>query len=307
MNTIQNERLAVTFRYAPHTLFSERFEAAGVAEQVCLDGKYRFCEPEQRLAGRVTCGGVGLCGEYVWDELACEAKPGEQFPKLGVGLLTQRPEGGPYNMWKHYETQPFPLSARFEKGRAVFVQEPVPCLGIAARITKTVTLEGASLRTETTLENIGERTLALSEYQHNFVSLNGVPAGPGYRLKLPMDGTIEEISGSAYDVRDFRARRSGFMRAEGDSILWLKSMDGHGYHKETAENDLHPERGNCWRLTHDSLPLSVCEELCFRPSRLVLWGVEHCICTEAYIPLSVEPGESQTWTRLWHFGADGTE
>lgn len=305
MNTIQNERLAVTFRYDPAELFSERFEAAGVVEQVCLDGEYRFCEPEQRIAERVTCNGVGLCGEYVWDELANETKPGEQFPKLGVGLLTQRPEGGPYNMWKHYAVKLFPLSARFEADRAVFVQEPVACLGVAARITKIVTLDGASLRTETTLENTGERTLALREYQHNFVSLNGVPAGPGYRLELPMDGRIGEIFDSAYDVQDFRARCSGFMKAEGDAIVWLKSMDGHGFHKETPEKDLHPERGNYWRLTHESLPLSVCEELSFRPQHLVLWGVEHCICTEAYIPLCVEPGRQMTWTRLWRFGADG--
>ncbi len=303
MNTIQNERLSVAFRYDPQTLFSERFEAAGVVARVCLDGKYSFCEPEQRIAGRVTRNGVGLCGEYVWDELANEAKPGEVFPKLGVGLLTQRSEGGPYNMWRHYEVQPFPLSARFEKDRAVFVQEPILCLGVAARITKTVAVEGADLYTETTLENVGTRPLRLREYQHNFVSLNGMPVGPGYRLRLPMDGTIGEITDAAYDVRDFHIRRSGYMKAEGDSIVWLKTMDGHGFHKVTLQKDLHPERGAYWELTHDSLPLSVREGLSFCPQELVLWGVEHCVCTEAYIPLEVQPGQAFTWKRQWQFRA----
>lgn len=303
MNTIRNERLEVTFRYDPQTLFSERFEAAGVVEQVCLDGTWRFCEPEQRIAGRVTCSGTGLCGEYVWDELAGEAAPGEQFPKLGVGLLTQRPEGGPYNMWRHYETRPFPLSARFEADRAVFVQEPLPCLGVAARITKTVGLNGTCLYTETALENLGSRPLQLREYQHNFVSLNGEPVGPGYRLTLPMDGEIEQIADAAYDVRDFRLRRSGFMRADGDSIVWNKPMDGHGWHKVTTEASLHPERGAYWKLTHDRLPLSVCEELSFAPQELVLWGVEHCICTELYIPIEVQPGQTFRWKRQWRFEA----
>lgn len=301
MNAIKNDRLEVVFRYDPDTLFSERFESIGVIEQVILDGKYHFCEPEQRNADRVTCNGVGLCGEYVWDKIACEAQPGEQFPKLGVGLLKQRAEGGPYNMWKHYEVDPFPISMRIEGDRAVFSQEAKPCLGVAAQIMKVVQLNGTEIRIETTVKNVGNRVLDLNEYQHNFVSLNGLEVGPGYRLELPFDGTISDITSSAYSLSDYSKRLSGFMKAEGDSIIWLKKMDGHCYHKMTEQQNLHMEKGSFWRLTHENSPLSVSEKLAFQPNRVALWGIEHCICTEVYISLLVQPGQSQTWTRIWRF------
>ena len=299
---IKNDRLEVEFRYSPTHVFSSRFETIGVVEQVTLDGKYKFCEPEQRLPGRVTCNGVGLCGEYSWDGLAAEARPGQNFPKIGLGLLRQRPEGGPYHIFKDYEVTLFPTSVELAGDSARFTQDCIPCMDIAAKIEKTVSLSGCSIITNTTIYNLGQRTLELGEYQHNFLSLDGLPVGPGYHLQIPFDGNIGGISGSAYDMSDPFHRISGFMEARGDEIHWLRDMDGHGFHKETEPQDLHPEKGRFWRLTHIDSPLSVSEEFSFNPSRLVVWGVEHCICTEVYVPINVEPGERQSWTRTWRFG-----
>ena len=106
---LHSDDLDVTLVIPQNELFSERFAADVVVGQVVLHSRHRFCQPEQRIPGRVTCNGLGLCGEFVWDELACEAAPGEVFPKIGVGFLRQRPEGGAYDMWKHYEAQPFPV------------------------------------------------------------------------------------------------------------------------------------------------------------------------------------------------------
>lgn len=303
-NSIQNERLKVTFRYDPTTLFSERFESIGVVEQVCLNGKHLFCEPEQRIKERVTCYGVGLCGEYVWDELAQEVAPGELFPKIGVGLLQQRPEGGGYNMWKHYEVQPYPVKADFSEDRAVFVQECSSCIGIAARLTKEATLHGNELHMQVTLENLGTRKLELAEYQHNFLSLNGTEIGPGYRLEVPFAKSLAGIEDRAYDVNNPFQRQSGFMAAQGSSVVWNRTMDGHGFHMDIPAEQLDIGSGNYWKLTHCNQNVSVKEKLTFNPSRLVLWGVEHCISAEVYIPISVEPGEKQSWTRIWQFSEE---
>lgn len=306
MHTIKNERLMVSFRYAPDKLFSERFESIGVVDQICLDGKHRFCEPEQRMPGRITCNGVGLCGEYVWDELAREAAPKEWFPKIGVGLLKQRPEGGNYNMWRHYEVKPYPTKAEFEGEKAVFTQESVPCMGVAARLTKEITLYADELHMKVTLENQGERVLKLAEYQHNFLSLNGAEVGPGYRLEIPFAQSLAGIENLAYDVNDVRSRKSGFMETEGNSIVWNRRMDGHGYHMDIPQEQLDIRGGAYWKLTHRDQCVSVAEKLTFCPSRVVLWGVEHCICTEVYIPILVIPGHSQSWTRIWKFSEEKT-
>lgn len=304
MGEIQNDRVRVHFRFTPGEIYSERFEAIGVMDQITLDGRYMFCEPEQRRPGRVTCHGVGLCGEYVWDELAQEAAPGQEFPKLGVGLLTQRPEGGRYNMWKHYDVTPFPSRVSYDADRAVFIQEPVECLGVAAEIVKEVWLEENTIHTRTTVTNAGERPLELSEYQHNFVSLNGLEIGPGYFLDVPFDATLHRISKSAFNLDNLdnlETRLSGFMETSGNSVYWLRPMDGHGYHKITEKSDLHMENGAYWRLRHTVSPLSVKERISFQPSRLVIWGIEHCVCAEVYVPICVPRGGAQTWERTWIF------
>lgn len=301
MHTIQNERLKVTFRYLPDVLFSERFESIGVAEQVCLDGKYLFCEPEQHIPQRPTCNGIGLCGEYVWDALAEEAAPGAYFPKIGVGLLKQRPEGGKYNMWKHYEVQPFPVHAEFYADRAIFTQTSTECLGVATKLTKEVFLQGNALHMHVTLENHGSRVLQLEEYQHNFLCLNGAPVGPGYRLDVPFALSLKGIENRAYDAGNPVQWKSGYLRTEGTCILWNRTMDGHGYHLEIPKEQLDVRKGAYWKLTHNTVPAAITEKITFSPSRLVLWGVEHCICTEVYIPIFVAPGEKQEWERIWVF------
>lgn len=304
--SIQNERLKVTFRYDPNTLFSQRFESIGVVEQVCLDRKHFFCEPEQRISYRATCHGIGLCGEYVWDELAERAGPGELFPKIGVGLLRQRPEGGRYHMWKHYEVFPYPTDATFFADRAIFVQACIPCLGIEARLTKEVTLHENELHMRITLENLGVRRLALAEYQHNFLSLDGIEVGPGYRLEVPFAKSMAGIESLAYDVTDIHKKQSGFMTVHGNCIDWNQKMEGHGFHMAIPEEQLDLREGNYWKLSHSGQRISVLEKLTFSPSRLVLWGAEHCVSAEVYIPISVEPGQQQSWTRIWRFSEEGS-
>lgn len=287
-------------------LFSERFASAGVIKQVVLHGNHRFCQPEQKLGERKTCHGQGLCSEFVWDELAEEAAPGESFPKLGVGLLRQRPEGGPYDMWKHYETTPFPTKVQVLGNKAVFEQEAVPCLGVAARLIRTVEAYRNILTVTTVLENRGERILKLQEYQHNFVAIDDLPIGPGYQLEIPFDGTIHEISESTVQIEDYRTPARGIMEACGQRILWKKDMEKTACHKVTEREQLLPCGTYEWRMSHRESAASLCERVQFIPSKLVIWGIEHCMCSEVYGDWYVKPGERRALVRTWRFEDDQT-
>lgn len=81
---------------------------------------------------------------------------------------------------------------------------------------------------------------------------------------------------------------------------------GQGILKDIPQEQLDIHGGAYWKLTHRDQRVSVAEKLTFCPSGLVLWGVEHCICTEVYIPISVIPGQSQSWTRIWKFSEEKT-
>ena len=299
---LHSDDLDVTLVIPQNELFSERFAADVVVGQVVLHRRHRFCQPEQRIPGRVTCNGLGLCGEFVWDELACEAAPGEVFPKIGVGFLRQRPEGGAYDMWKHYEAQPFPVEHWMQDDyTVVFRQKPKEALGVSATLTKAVRVYRNEITLTTTLENTGSRDLSLYEYQHNFVAIDDIPVGPGYRLEIPFDGTLDKLPFGAVRLEDYTTPVPGLLKVENGKVLWNKRMERVAYHKVTEREDILSCPEYTWRLSHEKSDASISETVHFVPAKLVIWGIEHCVCAEVYNEWNVPVGGRQTFARTWRF------
>lgn len=299
---LRTKDLEVILRPPQKPLFWHRFCPAGAVEQVILHQKHRFCQPEQKISGRVTCGGQGLCSEFVWDELACSAAPGEFFLKPGVGLLKQRPEGGPYQMWKEYEVHPFEVSAeQTGENRAVFRQRQEDGRGILAMLTRSVKAEDNTLTITTSLENMGEAELCLMEYQHNFVALDDILVGPGYCLSIPYDKTLEDLAEKTVRLPDYQIPVQDVLEVRGQEVYWKKAMDDIACHKETEESNILRLPEYTWMLSNRQTSARVSETVHFHPQRLVIWGIEHCICAEVYAKWQVEPGECQTFARTWRF------
>lgn len=302
MNTIGNDRLKVTFRYPPKGEPYHRFETIGVMEEVLLDGKDVFTEPEQLDSSRFSCQGVGLCGEYVWNELGTEALKGECFPKFGVGLMEQNENHKPYDMWDaSYHYTPFPVTAHFLGDRAVFIQEPLPCRGYAARITKEIALSGNCIFSTTTVENCGEKPISMAEYQHNFVAVNHEPIGPDYELNVPFNKELDKIRDGVFSIKT-KEKAPDVLAVADRTMYWKQSMgEGFTLFHRFEKEDLDCTGQLFWTLRNKKYGLSVTEQFDFTPSALVQWGIEHCICTEVYASIEAAPGKSCRWTRTWRF------
>ena len=287
---------------------SERFDRAAVVEQVVLNGTHRFCEPEQVKPERVTCYGMGISGEFSGPGWAEQAAPGQLFPKLGVGLLTQRPEGGPHTVWRHYEIDPFETEVYLQEDRALFIQQPKPCMGIVARIYKELRVYRNTLTLSTMLENVGERALELTEYQHNFFSIDHLPVGPGYRLEVPFDGEISAIADATRTMVPGEKGEllPGALTAQGQTIVWNQPIVNSSFYKATESAGILPMARYGWKLSHEDSPCSVREDVSFVPARLAVWGIEHCICAEVFAPISVQPGGRQAYSRTWTFEDEQT-
>lgn len=315
---LQNKCLDVTVRIPEGKPVSQRFDAAAVVEQVVLNRTHRFCVPEQYDEKRVTTYGQGLSSEFT-DRYSTEAKPGEQFPKMGVGLFTQQEGDGRLNKWISYEVTPWQRSYTVGKNYVEFAQKPKKCLGIALRILRRVSIHANTLTITTTVENVGERTYQGSEYQHNFLAIDDIPIGGGYRLQLPYDKEIGNIMtrGKAH------AKNDGFreldergvpgklvdnpVEVEGDCIVWKDSMDRKTFHKITRADGIRTMGEYKWTLSCDGSPAKVSEVHHFAPSNFSIWGVEHCVCTEVHHAFTVEPGEKHTYARTWIFEDDTTQ
>lgn len=293
---LENERLRVAFA-APEELCTQRFDHTAQVSEVILDGKYAFCTPEQVLPGRVTTEGRGLCGEFVLAEAAEAAKAGQWFCKPGVGLLKQLADGAPYDMWKSYECRPFRVTAELTSDRAVFRQAAIPG-SYAVDVGKVFTLEENRLILDITLTNSGEKACFVQEYQHNFVSLEGKAIDRGYILDLACDRTLAQIEGSTLRQGD-EIRLPSAVAASENRVVWEKEMTGKVlYHRS---GDIDPGKPYRWTLRHTHSPASVTEETDFCPTRIDIWAVEHCVCTEFYNACAIAPGEQAHWRRTWRF------
>ena len=301
---LKNKYLEATVRLPSNEPISQRFDDAGIVEQIIFNERHRFCQPEQIIPKKETTNGIGLCSEFIWNELAKDTPPGTQFPKFGVGLLTQRSEGGDYNRWAQYDIEPYKRSYKIYEDRVEFTQYPKICMGLAARILKAVQINANTITITTTILNEGEKPLDMSEYQHNFIAINDIPIGPGYNLKIPYDRTLSEVKNCVYSLsgnNDKTQVLPDMIDVENHTITWLAQQTETEIVKITEESDILTLPQYKWTLSHDEHSVKISEICHFSPSKIILWGIEHTVCVEAFCKISVPMNGRQTFARTWVF------
>ena len=283
---LENQRLCVEIA-EPGTLYrGSRFDWSGFITQVTLDGKHTFCAPESIEKNGGT-GGRGLCNEFgIFRPVGYQsARPGQWFPKFGVGLL-RRPDEDDYKFDRPYEFQPFPLEVRRDAQKLVFQFEPLPCRGYAARLRKTLRLNENALSIEYELENIGSQPICTGEYVHNFLAPNGAPPGPQSVLQLHPG---------------LRLQRGGaLLRQSGAQVRWNAPVKAPQIWEIAAPA---PTSGMIWQLWHESEKIGLSESLDVPIERVSLWCAPHVLSPEVFVNIAVLPGQSQRWARRYQFWA----
>jgi len=263
-----------------------RFNWCGFVAGVTLDDAIKFAEPEQIREDRANSMGQGLCSEYVDTQMWQEAPEGGKYPKFGVGLLDKTEQ--PYYRMDFYSVTPFPVHWQMQTDCVTFYTDPMPCNGYAMWEKREVKVEENRLVITTTVRNEGEKTLDLEEYNHNFSSINHLPIDDRYRIELPGALKLDEV------------QSKGNMRGK-ESVLYWTDVPQEAFFADIRTLDPNWDVPYAWKMTHAASNASVQEQVDFVPSRIAVWGVEHCACPEIFIHLCLEPGEEKTWTRIWTF------
>lgn len=284
-----SERLRVDIA-APGTVYRGcRFDWSGFVTQVTLDGRHTFCVPESLVAGDGT-GGIGLCNEFSpgppqgFEGTA----PGEWFPKIGIGLL-QRPDAEPHLFGREYRVEPYPLSLELERDKAVFEFEPVLCQGYAVRLKKTLRVYGTRLRVEYELWNVGTRRIRTTEYNHNFLAINGIGAGPELELRLNPNLKLTQVSGP--------------VEQQGTFVHW-REAPAKPFMARTKDRPRYAPEEPVWRLEHPKSGVGVSETVSAPLAQFGLWFAPHAVSPEAIIEIDAKPGQMVEWWREWDFSSD---
>lgn len=265
---------------------TDRFDRSGYITEIVLDKRHRFCASEPNNLVHPCSGGRGLCNEFVTD-LCDQTKIGEYFPKFGIGLFV-KPDDKPYCFHRKYDKREFPI--RFEKNdhSVCFITDPIDCQGYALKNTKMLEVNENVLTMTVMVENTGDKALELNEYCHNFISIDGMALGPGYKIMMP------DITDRGHDII------CGTIKGDGNGYTFS------GFNPKAAEieidpNDIKSETRFQWSLANTDAGAIVNVTDYFKPSSLSIWSIDHIISVESFNTVLIQPGQKEQWKRSWSF------
>jgi hypothetical protein len=286
---LESSRLSVEVAEPGARYRGTRFDWTAHIVEVELDGRHRFCTSESLQPGTGS-GGSGLCNEFGLERPLGfdEAAPGEEFPKLGIGLLT-RPDAAPCDHMRTYPLAPFAMACERTARGARWTVEPRACRGYAVRLCKELEVEGAGLSLTYRLDNLGQRAIRTNEYNHNFIAIDGHPIGPDYALAT--SGPIAALPGAqGVAVAAGGFRWSGEIGA--GRTFSARCLSAPGL------------RGSFgWTLRHQPSGVEVSESIDRPPAFIGLWGMAHVVSPELFVDIDLATGASMEWRRDYRFSA----
>jgi hypothetical protein len=220
-----------------------------------------------------------------------EAKPGESFLRVGVGILEKPVEANyafstPYKIlnsgsWK----------VRRKSSAITFVHE-LKTEKYQYVYTKNVTLTKGKpeLVLEHTLKNNGTTTLETEVYNHNFFVMDQQPTGPDFIVKFPFTPQGESKGKTEKGTVDGKNIIYTDVLSKGEFFA-VAPLTGYG--TSSSDYDLRIENmktGAGVRIIGDK-PIV----------KFIYWSAAATLCPEPYIKIKVDPGEEMTWNIRYEF------
>jgi len=216
-----------------------------------------------------------------------QAPAGGTFLKIGIGRL-RKPDASAYDHYHLYEiADPGKWTVHKGADRGEFVQD----VEGAYVYRKVVRLSGGEPRMiiEHSLRNTGRAALHTEVYNHNFLVLDGKPAGPGFTISFP------------FEIKSARPISGSLARIEGKRIVYLKTLEQkdtvqtpiQGFGPSAADYSIQIESleaGMGMRITGDR-PLA----------KASLWSIRSVVSVEPYIAIAIDPGEEFTWNLTYDY------
>ena len=270
-----------------------RFDWSGIVACVSLNGHQFFGEWFDQYNPLTNDAVTGPAeefrspqGEIGYDE----ARPGEEFLKIGVGTL-RRKDQAPYAFGTSY---PIVNGGRWSvtphKDSIVFRHELVSALGYSYVYQKTVQLDHktSTMRLTHRLTNTGTKPIHTAVYDHDFFMFDGKATGPGMELRLPFTPVPDKPLPEAAKI-------------DGNTIRFVSALEPHkgvgayitGYTDKVSDYDI--------VFTDTSTGMRIRQTSDKPMSRMYLWATQKTVCPEAYIALDLLPGTSQEWSIEYRF------
>jgi len=213
-----------------------------------------------------------------------EAKAGEPFIKIGVGLL-EKVEEPEYRFWYSYKIiEAGQWKVTHGKDWVEFRQKFEGKNGWSYRYTKKISLvkDSPEFVISHSLKNTGSKPVETSQYNHNFFIIDKEPIGTNYVLRFPFEVKIKRDLKGAIEAK---GKEIVFNQNLGEGESLFTELEGFKSDPEDHEiTVINKKTGAGVRIKGDR-PLA----------HFNFWTVKTTICPEPFVELNLAPGEEKEW------------
>lgn len=288
---LKNDNLCLELNKPGKVYQGSRFDWTGQIVQITYLGKHTFCTKELKDEKFYKTQGQGLYNEFGIDMPvgydAC--RPCDQFPKIGVGLLTKKYDI-PYDFFNPYQIDPFQFTYTKTLSNIIFRCQSNSYGDYAFGLEKVIKLDKSSFSISYTLKNTGKKVILTNEYVHNFLSINNRPIDGKYKLFFSFQLYPNRFENylNPNDVVQFSK----------SSLTW-KSVPKSAFFFSKLNTDY---RGSAsWLLVQVQDKVAIRESVNFKIQKMNLWGEAHVVSPEIFALIHVRPGKSYSWKRKYEF------
>jgi len=214
-----------------------------------------------------------------------EAKEGEGFLKIGVGVLKKK-KGEKYSLFQAPEVVSLAKTAvEWTDVGAKFHQTCEGVNGYAYELWAEVKLDGNKITVEWRLANTGSKAFTTKNYTHNFFRFDDRNVGPDYVLSFPYDFKAAGLE--AEQVQDGRDIK--FVK---EIPKWVNMAVPYPSEYKGA---------NTCDLKNTANGMAITCETSLPGFATAIHGRPQYVSPEQFIRLALKPGEEVSWTRSYVF------
>lgn len=267
-----------------------RFDWSGVIESLKFSGHEYFGKWFDKYDPKIHDAIMGPVDDFLPVDYEA-AKPGENFLKIGIGLIN-KPDNKPWTFARTYPVTDYgtwKVKAKTDQVQFIHILKDKNYSYQYEKNVKLLQDKPVMVLTHS-FKNRGKRPVETLVYNHNFFVIDNKMVGPGYSAEFPFKITGVFRDGPA--LVDIKDNRFTLVRniAKGETIF-SGGLQGTGEKDKLYEIKIvNSETGAGVKITCDK-PLE----------KMVFWANPFTFCPEPYIRLKAEPGETFEWTITYEF------
>ena len=214
-----------------------------------------------------------------------EAKEGEWFHKIGIGLLKK--QGKVYDFNKPYEMKPAVFKTTTTASSIILSCTAQTANGYGYVLTKKIVLLADGFKVLYVLKNTGSKVIETSEYCHNFLAMEYL-SSDRYSLNfsfIPAPSRFNET-----------INPNNYIGFKMNKVSMLKGLNQTFYFSNLSGSKLVSSK---WELQDHLNKVSISEQGDFETRMVNLWGAGHVVSPELFVAIELAPHKSFSWQRTY--------